>query len=65
MKFQVSDLVESTLSISELSSLHKKLSERLYTHKVRSGFGLKQHALQVHEIYGAQDVISLMVCYMG
>ncbi|KAM7431183.1 Protein saal1 [Porites harrisoni] len=30
----VSDLVESTLSISELSSLHKKLSERLYTHKV-------------------------------
>ena len=65
MKFQVSDLVESTLSISELSSLHKKLSERLYTHKVRRGLGLKQLTLQVHEIYGAQDVISLMVFYMG
>ncbi|KAL9955157.1 hypothetical protein ACROYT_G036443 [Oculina patagonica] len=30
----VCELVESTLSISELSTLHKKLSERLYTQKV-------------------------------
>lgn len=30
----VCELVESTLSTSELSSLHKKLSERLYTQKV-------------------------------
>lgn len=34
----VCELVESTLSISELSSLHKKLSERLYTVK-RSEWG--------------------------
>lgn len=33
--FQISDLVKSTLSISELSALHEKLSERLYSSKAR------------------------------
>lgn len=32
----ISDLVKSTLSISELSALHEKLSERLYSSKVQS-----------------------------